>query len=185
MNNNEIKKQSIDQSYILIKTAQICFWTHIARLLSSDMGIPLSILFSGIHVFCMVRMGFIDLHFRTAGLIEAVAIAARLLIPTLSAGFWDVLRDVGIHGLNLLWTYYEFTGFYKALAEFDQQISDKWRSTRNWYLGAKAVVNIGVSFFSFAEFLPKLIMVLAIFISFFMEISLCSNYWKTAKIGKT
>ena len=185
MNNNEIGKQCIDPSRVLTKTAQLCFWTHIARFLSSSMGMPLSILFSGIHVFFMFRMGSLHPHFRTAGVIEAAAIAARLLIPASSAGVWDIWRDVGIQGLNLLWAYYEFTGFYKASADFDPQISNKWRSSRSWYLGAKAVVAISVSFYPNAQWLPKLILIVAIFVSFVMEIILCANYWETAKIGKT
>lgn len=184
MDNNEITKQSASQSHILAKTARICFWVHIATFLFSNTGIPLSLLFSGIHVVLMLRLGSVDLHFRTAGVAEAVSIAARLLIPTLPAGIWNILRDVGIHGLNLLWAYYAFTGFSKALAQIDPHLSDKWRSSRNWYLCANAVANTGIILYSYVESLPKMLLTLAIFISVFMEITICINYWKTAKIDK-
>lgn len=178
MDNNETTN-------ILTKTAQMCFWLYIANFLFANTGIPLSLLVSGVHVVLMLRLGSVDPHFRTAGMIETVAIAARLLIPTFSAGIGDVLRDIGIHGLNLLWAYHEFTGFSKALEEIELHLSDKWRSVRNWYLGATAVATIGITFYTYEESLPKLILVLAIFVSLFMEISVCINYWKTAKIGKS
>lgn len=185
MDNNEITKKSIHQAHILTRTALICFWLHIANYLFSNVGIPLSLLVSGIHAVLMLRLGSVDPHFRTAGMVEAVSIVARLLIPTLPAGIWDILRDVGIHGLNLLWAYHVFTGFSKALAETHPHLSDKWRSNRNWYLCANAVAETGIILYSYVESLPKLIPVLAIFVSVFMEITICINYWKTANIGKS
>lgn len=189
MENNHATEPPNNVPTILTKTARICYWLLLADLLLSGFITPLSYVIPAFHALLMLRLGKVDHRFRTAGIIEIVAIAGANLIPTFSSEIVNAVRGLSISALSLLFIYFEFTAYSDVLKEAAPELSANWNSNRDIYLLLKGVMFVcicfsGISALGTFVYLFQDFMGILSLVSPFISIGICISYWKTAKLGK-
>lgn len=171
------------------QTALISFWLLLINMLLSVFISSLNFVVSAVHAVLMIRLGNTDKRFRTAGIVEILAVAAANLIPAFSGEILNAARGLGVSALNLLYIYFEFTAYAAVLEEIDEELSETWSSRRDIYLLLKGLMYVcmclsGVSALGTFAYLFQDFMGILTIVSPLISIIVISNYWKTAKLGK-
>lgn len=166
------------QQLQLSKVTMLLFWTFVPRIVCLWLPSPWTMLEDVLRFALLIWLSRIEPRFRTAAVLDIAAFAVSRVLLLLPDAQWHGICNIV---LGLVADFWLFSVYSRITKDVDPDLSEKWSNERYMYVAAHLFNHFAIVLFTEFPKLPNLIMIGAMLLYYYAEITIFSCYLKTAR----